>query len=93
MWVNVLLKAALFVALVPGVLLRVPEGSSKEVQALVHGVVFAIVNWYVYMYVLPMIEGFDMPDSRKNPPCPEGSVRCSSGDCRVKGDIYSPCPE
>lgn len=89
MWQNLLIKSALFVALVPGVLLRIPQGSSLLTQSLVHGVVFAVVNWFVYMYIIKNIEGLEMPDSRPLPPCPPGSVR-DGKDCRMKGEGESP---
>lgn len=89
MWQNLLIKSALFVALVPGVLLRIPQGASLLTQSLVHGLVFAVVNWFVYMYVIKNIEGLEMPDSRPLPPCPPGSVRHGT-DCRMKGEGESP---
>jgi hypothetical protein len=46
--------ALLFVALTPGVLLRIPPGGSKLVVAAVHGVVLALV-WQCTHKVL---EGF-----------------------------------
>ena len=85
MWINILIKSALFIALVPGVLVRIPQGSSYLTQALVHGVVFAVLNWVLYMYVIRGIENFDMPDSKVLPPCPAGSVRHVK-DCRMKGE-------
>ena len=89
MWVNLLIKSALFIALVPGVLVRIPQGASPLTQALVHGVVFAIVNWFLYMYVIRDIESFDMPDSKVLPPCPAGSERHGK-DCRMKGEGEAP---
>lgn len=89
MWQNLLIKSALFVALVPGVLVRIPQGSSLLTQSLVHGVVFAVVNWFVYMYIIKNIEGLEMPDSHALPPCPPGSVRHGK-DCRMKGEGESP---
>ena len=85
MWINLLIKSALFIALVPGVLVRIPQGASHLTQALVHGVVFAVLNWVLYMYVIRGVENFDMPDSRVLPPCPAGSVRHGK-DCRMKGE-------
>lgn len=85
MWINLLIKSALFIALVPGVLVRIPQGASPLTQALVHGVVFALVNWFLYMYVIRGTEGFDMPDSRPLPDCPAGSERHGK-DCRMKGE-------
>lgn len=89
MWINLLIKSALFIALVPGVLLRIPSQGSHLTQALVHGVVFAVVNWVLYMYVIRGIEGFDMPDSKVLPPCPPGSTR-HGNDCRMKGEGEAP---
>lgn len=89
MWVNLLLKAILFMLLVPGVHLSIPPGASLREQALIHGVVFAVVNYYVYLYIRPMLEGFDNPDTKVLPPCPAGSVRHGK-DCRMKGEGEAP---
>lgn len=82
MWVNILLKAILFMLLVPGVHLSIPPGASLGEQALIHGLVFAVVNYYIYLYVRPMLERFDNPDTRTIPECPPGSVR-NGKDCRM----------
>jgi hypothetical protein len=89
MWVNLLLKAILFMLLVPGVHLSIPPGASLREQALIHGVVFAVVNYYVYLYIRPMLESFDNPDTKVLPPCPAGSVR-HGNDCRMKGEGEAP---
>jgi hypothetical protein len=89
MWVNLLLKAILFMLLVPGVHLSIPPGASLREQALIHGVVFAVVNYYVYLYVRPMLERFDNPDTKVLPPCPAGSERHGK-DCRMKGEGEAP---
>lgn len=89
MWVNILLKAILFMLLVPGVHLSIPPGASLREQALIHGVVFAVVNYYVYLYVRPLLERFDNPDTRVLPPCPPGSDRHGK-DCRMKGEGEAP---
>jgi len=47
MWTYILTTAALFYALVPGVLLSLPPGSSFQVQALTHALVFALVHKFV----------------------------------------------
>jgi len=91
MWVNILLKAFLFFVLVPGVSVRIPHGASLQTQALIHGIVFALANNYLYHHVRPMFEGFENPDSRVDQPCPPNSVKCPSGDCRLKSDIYGMC--
>jgi len=92
MWANILLKALLFAVLVPSVSFSLVEGSLGQ-QALVHGVIFAIVNHYVYLYVTPILERFDTfhPDSKVDQPCPPNSEKCPSGDCKLKGDIYGLC--
>ena len=93
MWVNILLKALLFMFLVPGVHLSIPPGASLREQALIHGVVFAVANYFMYRNVLPLIEKFDTfhPDSKVDQPCPPNSVKCPSGDCKLFSDIYGIC--
>jgi hypothetical protein len=93
MWVNILLKAVLFMLLVPGVHLTIPPGASLREQALIHGVVFAVANYFAYKYVRPMMEGFDTfhPDTKVDHECPPNSIKCPSGDCKLKGDIYGMC--
>lgn len=86
MWVNILLKAALFVALIPGVVVSLPEGGTLQQKAIVHGLVFAVLNYLVYVYVRPMLERFENPDTKVLPPCPPGSDRVGAGDCRMKGE-------
>ena len=90
MWVNILLKAVLFTLLVPGVHLTIPPGASLREQALIHGVVFAIANYFTYRYVRPLMEGFH-PDTKVDHECPPNSVKCPSGDCKLKSDIYGMC--
>jgi len=75
--------------LVPGVHLSIPPGASLREQALIHGVVFAVVNYYVYLYVRPLLERFENPDTRVIPPCPPGSERHGK-DCRMKGEGEAP---
>lgn len=84
MWVNLLLKAILFILLVPGVRLNLP-GSLKE-QAAIASVIFAVANYFVYRYIRPMLERFDNPNTKILPPCPPGSDRVGAGDCRMKGE-------
>ena len=91
MWVNLLLKAILFMILVPGVHLSIPPGGSLREKALIHGVVFAVANYLVYKVVRPVLEGFDNPSTKVDQPCPPSYVKCPSGDCRLKTDIYNPC--
>ena len=59
-----LVVVALFVALSPGVLLRLPPGGSKLTTAVVHGVIFVAVLYAIHMYmyssvaVVVVSEGF-----------------------------------
>ena len=55
----------LFVALTPGVLLRLPPKGSKYVVAIVHGLVFAFILHFVYMFYFKTREG--MAPSKKAP--------------------------
>jgi uncharacterized membrane protein YphA (DoxX/SURF4 family) len=50
--------AILFAILSPGVLIWLPTGASRRVAALVHGIVFAVV-WYFVHEFAESIEGFD----------------------------------
>ena len=91
MWVNILLKALLFMLLVPSVHFTVPLGGSLREKALLHGVIFAVANYFVYMYVRPMLEGFENPSTKVDQPCPPNSVKCPSEDCKLANDIYGIC--
>ena len=42
MWTKLILMAALFVVLTPGVVLRLPPGGSQLVVAVTHAVVFVL---------------------------------------------------
>jgi len=88
---NLLIKAALFALLVPGVVVRLPQGGSFEQQLLVHAAVFALLNYVIYMGFTRYQEWFMNPDSKVIPPCPPGYAHCGSGDCRLKTDVHSPC--
>lgn len=48
----------LFVALTPGILLKLPKGGSKLTVAAVHGLVFALVWHLTHKFVLRAVEGF-----------------------------------
>ena len=50
-----LLAVLLFVLLTPGILLRLPSNGSKWTVAVVHGVVYAVVMYLLYMYVIPSL--------------------------------------
>ena len=91
MLLNILLKAVLFYLLVPRVFVSLPQGESLVTQALVHGLVFGILDYLVNKFVRPMFEGFENPDSKVDQPCPPNSVKCPSGDCKLATDIYGIC--
>lgn len=42
MWIKLVLMAALFVVLTPGVVIRLPPGGSQLVAAVTHAVVFVL---------------------------------------------------
>jgi len=90
MWVNLLLKALLFMILVPRVHLSIPPGASLLEQAVIHSLFFVVANYFIYKHVRPMLEGFENPDTRKDSPCPPGSVKGKNGDCRIASDIHGP---
>jgi hypothetical protein len=56
-WLMFAFVVTLFVALTPGVLLRLPPGGSKLTVALVHGVVFAVVLYLTKGFVRGLIYG------------------------------------
>ena len=91
MWVNILLKAVLFMLLVPGVHISIPPTGSLYEKALIHGVVFALANYFVYKVIRPVLESFENPSTKVDQPCPPNSVKCPSGDCKLKTDIYGMC--
>lgn len=76
--------------LVPGVHLSIPPGGSLREKAIIHGVVFAVLNYLVYMYVRPLLERFDNPDTKVDQPCPPGSTKGKDGDCVVEGEVHNP---
>lgn len=92
MFIKGLAYAALFFALVPGVLVRIPANASLRTQALTHSVVFLVASYVMCHYVLPALEGFDNPSTKVNPPCPEGYKQCPSGDCVLAADVHGKCP-
>ena len=47
-WLKLLVKAALFVAFVPGVLVTLPPGGSRWTVLAVHGLLYAVVSMYVW---------------------------------------------
>jgi len=67
---------------------ELPQSYPLWLRALVIGALFSVVNWYAYKNY---IEGFDNPDTRVDQPCPPGYVKCKSGDCKLKTDLYGMC--
>jgi hypothetical protein len=57
--------ALLFAALSPGVLLWLPFGASRRVAALVHGVVFAVVWYFLQGPISQMLSSFEGMDNKK----------------------------
>jgi len=92
MILRTILKVALFFALVPGILVKIPSHGSRVQQAAVHAAVFAVAIYLMHAYLFPMIEGFDNPSTKVDPPCPEGYKRCPSGDCVLAADVHGACP-
>ena len=79
-----LFNGALFFALVPGVLVTLPSQGSRLITAFVHAVIFAILHGCLAKMVKQM-EFFENPDTRVDHPCPPGSNKRPSGDCRIQG--------
>jgi hypothetical protein len=51
MWLKLLIKAALFVAFVPGVLITLPPMGDRTTVLIVHGILFAVVSTYVWKFM------------------------------------------
>ncbi len=47
-WMKLLVKAALFVAFVPGVLVTLPPGGSRMTVLVVHGLLFALASTFLW---------------------------------------------
>ena len=78
-----LYTALLFFVLVPGVLVTIPPKGSKTVQALVHGLVFALVYHYTHNMVYKVLyEGFQGAPA---PACGEGKPACPAGTVCMNG--------
>jgi hypothetical protein len=69
-WLKLVFVVLLFVALTPGVLLRLPPGGSKLTVAAVHGVVFALVYHFTHHAAYAMLgagrEGVDKTLHKKH---------------------------
>ena len=79
-----LFNGALFFALVPGVIVTLPSQGSRFTIAFVHAVIFAVLHGCLAKVVKQM-EFFANPDTRVDHPCPPGSNKTPSGDCRIQG--------
>lgn len=79
-WLMFAFVVALFVALTPGVLLRLPPGGSKLVVALTHGVVFVLVLYLTKGFVRGLLYGRreGMEDTHS---CPKGTKQQEDGSC------------
>jgi hypothetical protein len=90
MWVNLFLKALLFIILVPRIHLSIPPGASLLEQSVIHSLFFVAANYFIYMYIRPLMERFGNPDTKADTPCPLGSIKGKNGDCRLATDIHGP---
>ncbi len=54
--------ALLFAALSPGVLIWLPFGASRRVAALVHGLVFAVVWYFLHRPIAQLLSSFEGMD-------------------------------
>lgn len=92
MFLRGFIYGVLFFFLVPGVVIRIPEQASTEVQAIVHALVFAALSYLIFPYLVRSLERFDNPSTKINPKCPTGYKQCPSGDCVLISDVHAGCP-
>jgi hypothetical protein len=52
-------SALLFYVLSPGILIIIPQNSSKLIVAFVHAVVYATIWYFIYNYIWNMTESFE----------------------------------
>jgi hypothetical protein len=83
-----LYTALLFFVLVPGVLVTIPPKGSKMVQALVHGLVFALVYHYTHKMVYRVL--YENFQGAAAPACGEGKPACPPGAVCMNGVCASP---
>jgi hypothetical protein len=55
-------------------------------------VLVSVVVWLLWKYAMPLLERFENPDTKVNPPCPPDYTRCPSGDCIDSRDPHQTCP-
>ena len=58
--------ALLFAALSPGVLIWLPFGASRRVAALVHGLVFAVVWYFLHRPIAQLLSSFEGMDEMEH---------------------------
>ena len=94
MFLKCAIYLALFFALVPGVIVKIPAHASLQTQAAVHALVFALASYVICHYILPSLERFDNPSTKVDQPCPNPEMyrKCPSGDCVLKTDVHDGCP-
>jgi hypothetical protein len=64
----------------------------KDFSYILKGLLFVGVMYFLFKVAIPRItEGFSNPNTRLDQPCPPNSVKCPSGDCKLKSDIYGMC--
>ena len=54
MWKYLLLTALTFYLVVPGVVVTLPPGASRETVLVVHSLLFAVVHMLSHKYLFPM---------------------------------------
>lgn len=79
--VSSILSALLFVAFVPGVLVRFPAKASHGTVVLVHAILFAITVSLVMQYYWQNIRGFVEGMGNYGVTCPNGYVLTPDEDC------------
>ena len=79
--------AVLFVALTPGVLLRLPPKGSLLTVAIVHALVFSLVIYLTSSYVRGLaasISGFENEKCTTDADCKDPTMMCKSAKCTKK---------
>jgi len=65
-----------------------------DVLYIAKGLLFAGVMYVMFNVIISKLtEKFDTfhPNTKVDQPCPPNSIKCPSGDCRLKNDIYGMC--
>lgn len=83
--ISSLLSALLFVAFVPGVLIRLPQKASHGTVVLVHAVLFAITVSLVMQYYWQNVRGFIEGMGNHGPTCPNGYILTPDEKCVPAG--------